>query len=130
MLNDTNVESHNRSSRQEAFCKKDALRNFAKITGVSFLIKLHDSPPKWVFSCKFWEISKNTHFYRTLPAAASVTKRIGKVLWISEPYFNLCCFFGSSITYNMMHKKEFRGLTSRNLGITIWKFAVYLFWRS
>ena len=49
-----------RSSRPEVFCKKGVLRNFAKFTG------------KQVFSCEFWEISKNSFSCRTPPVAASV----------------------------------------------------------
>ena len=40
---------HDKSSRPEVFCKKGILRNFAKLTG-----------KHQVFSCEFWEISKNT----------------------------------------------------------------------
>ena len=58
----------------EVFCKKVVLQNFAKFTGKNlcwslFLIKLTMAQ---VFSYEFCEILKNTFFYRTPPAAASV----------------------------------------------------------
>ena len=37
----------------------------------SFLMKLQASGVTQVFSCKFWEISKNTFIYKTPPVAAS-----------------------------------------------------------
>ena len=74
-----------RSSRLDVFCKKGALRNFAKITGKHlcqslFLNKVareayNLSEKKTlvqVFSCEFCEISRNTFSYRTPTAAASV----------------------------------------------------------
>ena len=56
-----------RSSHPEVFCKKGVLRNFAKFTGKHL---------RRVFSCEFWEISKNTFSYRTSPVAASETDSI------------------------------------------------------
>ena len=68
-----------RSSRPEVFCKKGVLRNFAKFTGKHlcqslFLIKLQASVLNFVkketlsqvFSCKFYEISKNINFIEHL----------------------------------------------------------------
>ena len=68
------------SSRQEVFCKKDILRNFAKFTWVSFLLKLQDSVCNFikketlaqVFSCEFCEISKNTYFTEHVWTTASI----------------------------------------------------------
>ena len=56
-----------RSSRQDVFFKKGVLESFAKFkekntcARVSFSIKL----PAKVFSCEFYQIFKNTLFYRT-----------------------------------------------------------------
>ena len=75
-----------RKQRQppEVFCRKGALRNFAKIdrkTPVpeSFLIKLQaglqlikKETLAQVFSREFCEITKSIFFYRIPPAAASV----------------------------------------------------------
>ena len=59
-----------RSSRPEVFCKKDVLRNFAKFTGfIKNFIKKETLAQ--VFSCEFYEISKNTFFHRTPRVAAS-----------------------------------------------------------
>ena len=52
---------HFRSSRPELFCKKGALKNFAKFTGVSFGAGV---------SCEFCKILKNTFFQRIPPVAA------------------------------------------------------------
>ena len=74
-----------RSSRPEVFCKKGALRNFAKFTGKHlcqnlFFNKVAALRPAALlkketlaqeFSCEFCEISKNTFSYRTPPVAAS-----------------------------------------------------------
>ena len=50
-----------RSSRLESlFCQKGVLRNSIEKETLALL-----------FSCKFWEISKNTFLYRTPPVAAS-----------------------------------------------------------
>ena len=62
-------KNKNRSSRPEVFCKKSVLRNFAKLTGKHlcqnlFLSKITGLIRKetltQVFSCEFFEISKNT----------------------------------------------------------------------
>ena len=71
----------NRSGCPDVFCKKGVLRNFTKFTGKHLcqslffnkacnFIKKEDLAQ--VFSCEFYEISKNTFFYRTPLAAASV----------------------------------------------------------
>ena len=73
-----------RSSRQEVFCKKGVLRNFAKFTrkhlcqslffdkvaglACNFIKK---ETLAQVFSCEFCEISKNTFSNRTPPVPAS-----------------------------------------------------------
>ena len=80
-----------RSSRPEVFCKKDVLRNFAKLTGKHlcqslFLNKVAGQRPATeacnfvnketlaqVFSCEFYKISKNTFSYRKPPVAASAS---------------------------------------------------------
>ena len=68
------------------FCKKGVFRNFAKFTGKHlcqslFLSKvaglrsatlLKKETQARVFSCEFYEISKNTFSYRTPPVAASL----------------------------------------------------------
>ena len=72
-----------RSSGPEVFCRKGALRNFAKCRGKPLylsliLIKLHASACNFikketlaqVLYCEFCEISKNTSSYRTPPVAA------------------------------------------------------------
>ena len=74
----------NRSSRQ-VVCKKGALKNFTKFTGkhlclgrISFLIKrpefcnfIQKENLAQVLSCEFYEIFKNTYFYRTHLMAVS-----------------------------------------------------------
>ena len=67
-----------RSSRPEVFCKKGALRNYTNsqentCARISFLIK---ETLGLVFSCEYWEISKNTFSYRTHPVAAPETSRL------------------------------------------------------
>ena len=84
-----------RNSRPEVFCKKDVLVKFAKFTEntcarVYFKKKLHPSglfkivntlpklfirkgPLAQVFFCEFWEVFKNTRFYRRPPVAFSRT---------------------------------------------------------
>ena len=64
----------NRSSYPEVFCKKGALRKFAKFTGkhlcraCNFIKK---ETLAQVFSCEFFEVSKNTFSYRTPLVATS-----------------------------------------------------------
>ena len=66
------------------FRKKDAFKNFSKFTGkylcqsrffnkvvVVGIATLLKETPTQVFSCEFWEIFKNTFFYRTPSVAAS-----------------------------------------------------------
>ena len=68
-----------RNSRQEVFCKKGVLRNFAKFTGEPlceslFFNKVAGGSCNFikketlaqVFSCEFCEISKNTFFIEHL----------------------------------------------------------------
>ena len=72
-----------KSSRIEVFCKKGVLRNFAKFIGKNlcqglFLNKVACNFIKKetlvrVFSCEFWEFSKNT-FYRWTPLVAATVK--------------------------------------------------------
>ena len=74
-----------RSGRPELFCENGALRNYVKFTGKHqceslFLNKVTGLWPATllkketlaqVFSCEFYEISKNTFFNRRAPVAAS-----------------------------------------------------------
>ena len=68
-----------RSSRQEVFCKKSVLRNVTKFTGKHKCqsrnkvagLRLKKETLARVFSCEFYDISKNTYFHRTPPVAAS-----------------------------------------------------------
>ena len=74
-----------RSGRPELFCENGALRNYVKFTGKHqceslFLNKVTGLWPATllkketlaqVFSCEFYEISKNTFFNRTPLVAAS-----------------------------------------------------------
>ena len=76
-----------RSSRPEVFCENSVLGNFANVTEkhlfarVSFLMKLQAQDLQFylkkkkslvqVFSCEFWEISKNTFLYKIHLVAAS-----------------------------------------------------------
>ena len=64
-----------RNNRPEVFCKKGVLRNSAKFTGKHHLFFIKKETPALVFSCEFWEISKNIFSYRLPPAAASVLKK-------------------------------------------------------
>ena len=74
-----------RSSRLEVFCRKDILKNFTKLTGKRLRQSLwllagfikRETPTK-VFSCEFYEISKNIFSCRTLPVTASLQSKQGK----------------------------------------------------
>ena len=91
--------SNARSSHPEVFCKKDVLRNFAKITGKHwcqdlFLTKLQVWGCKiikketlaQVLFCQFYEITKSTFSYRTSSVAAFVMQTFAKAI---RPNFNL-----------------------------------------
>ena len=57
------------------FCKKGALRNFAKFTGkylCQSLVFDKVASLREISEIDFYEISKNTFFYRTPPVAAPV----------------------------------------------------------
>ena len=81
------------------FCRKGALRNFAKFTGEHlyqslFLIKLQASDCNsieketlaQVFSCEFCEIFKNNFSYRTSHVAASWTISSEVMIWCQIDY--------------------------------------------
>ena len=83
--------SQYRSSRAEVFYEKGVLRNFAKFTRKklpgardSFLTKLQAEAGNFikketlvqVFSCEFFEISKNTFFHKKPLVAASASTHI------------------------------------------------------
>ena len=86
-----------RSSRPEVFCKKDVLRNLAKVTGkhlcLSFFFNKVAGPSNFmkketlaqVFSSEFCEISKNSFCYRTSPVAASGAWKI-TVIFHFQPF--------------------------------------------
>ena len=67
-----------RSSCPNAFCKKSVLRNCAKFAGKLLFQTLFFKTCNFiekesrarVFSCQFYEISKNTFSYRTSPVTA------------------------------------------------------------
>ena len=64
--NKTSQEIFNfRSSLPEVLCGKSVLRNFVKFTAKHLCQSL-------LFSCEFYEISKNNFFYRMPPVASSV----------------------------------------------------------
>ena len=72
-----------RSSRQEAFCKKGVLRNFAKFTvaGCNFI---HKETLAQVFSCEFCKISKN-NFFTSFSGRLLLYKFVEKQLtWMLE----------------------------------------------
>ena len=83
MLRVSNGDLIGRSSRPDAFCKKDVLRNFAKVARkhlrqrLFFTKEFHKNffitkeSLAQVFSFESCEISKNTYFYRTPLVAAS-----------------------------------------------------------
>ena len=93
-----------RSGRPELFCKRVVLRNFAKLTGKHlcqslFFNKVSGLRPvpeacnfiknetmQQVFSCEFFEISKNSFSYRSDPVAASAK-------WINYFRFTLKNFY-------------------------------------
>ena len=71
--------SHYRSSRPEVFCKKCALRNFAKFTGKHLCQSLFFNKKEnlaQAFACEFCGISKNTFLHKTPLVAASVANRL------------------------------------------------------
>ena len=74
------LETCLKSSRPVVFCKKGVLRSFTKFTGKHLCRSLYFNKVEGqacnfikigtltqVFSCEFWEISKNTFSYRKLP---------------------------------------------------------------
>ena len=65
-----NISSTIQKQPLEVFCKKGVLRNFVKFT-VKHLCKIlfKKETLAQVFSCEFYEISKNAFFYRTPPVA-------------------------------------------------------------
>ena len=75
-----------RSSRPEVFCKNDVLRNFTKFTGKHLYQSLlfnkvagmrHTKKTlAQVFSCEFYEISKDSFLHRTPLVAASVFRTL------------------------------------------------------
>ena len=95
-----------RSSRPDVFCKKGVLRDFTKFTGKhlsqSFFFNkvaglscrpkacnfIKKETLAEVFSCEFYEISKNTFFYRTPLVAASAVKLLFEVC--NQAQFYLC----------------------------------------
>ena len=83
-----------RSSRPEVFCIKGVVRNFAKFTGKHqcqslFFDKVAGDACNFikketlaqVFFCEFWEIYKNTFFYRTPLVPASVLRAFCKLFY-------------------------------------------------
>ena len=85
-----------RSSHPEVFCKKDVLRNFAKIKRkhLAILKKLqacnfiNKENLAQLFRCEFCEISKNTFSYRTPPVAASaIYLMLAIAIWKSKKYY-------------------------------------------
>ena len=91
------VETTNRSSRPEVFYKKVFLeisQNSQENTcaRVSFLIKLHTKANNFIkketltqmFSSAFWEIFKNTFYYKTPPMAAPESD------WFYQSFCRLC----------------------------------------
>ena len=115
-----------RSSRLDVFCRKIVLRNFAKFTGKHlcqgvFFDKVAGLRPKACkfikkeilvqgFSCEFYEIFKNTFFYRTPPVTASINERSQLKLCVVSKRINcgndyLESFFKSSCNYHQTHVK-------------------------
>ena len=90
-----------RSSCPEVFYKKDVLRNFTMFTGkhlyqaCKFIKK---ETLTQVFSCEFFEISKNTFSYRTPLVAASVCWKI--LSWKSAYLIHYLCYI---IAKNLCH---------------------------
>ena len=70
-----------RSSRPDVFCKKGALRNFAKFTRKHLCQSLFFTKETLVqvCSCEFCEISKNTFFTEHLLTTASKTRKYQKI---------------------------------------------------
>ena len=63
-----------KSSRLEVFCKKDALKNFAKATGKQACNFIKKETLVQVFFCELCKVFKNTVLYRAPPLAASENK--------------------------------------------------------
>ena len=69
------------SSRPEVLCKKGVLRNFTKFTGKHLCQSLFFNkvaglrPLAQVFSCEFYEISKNTSDGTPLMAASGISSQ-------------------------------------------------------
>ena len=75
------LETFAKGSRQEVFCEKGFLRNFAKFTGKHLCQSLFFKKETLaqMFSCQFCEISKNTFSNRTPPVAAYL--RLLDLIW-------------------------------------------------
>ena len=71
-----------RSSCPKVFCKKGVLNNFTKFTGKHLCQNLFfNKVAGWrVFSCEFFEISKNTFSYRTPPLMVTSEENVQKVI--------------------------------------------------
>ena len=103
-----------RTSHLEVFCRKGALRNFAKFTGKHLHRSLFFNRPKacnfikketlaHLFSCEFCEICKNTFFNRTPPVAAfeNCILVFCKYNFLQEKYKYLHVFFTFQSIINM-----------------------------
>ena len=86
-----NTNSFNRSSHRRCSVRKGVLRKFAKFTGKHlgqslFFNKVQAEACNFikketlaqVFSCEFWETSKNTFFKEHLWTTTAVSSRIGR----------------------------------------------------
>ena len=117
-----------RSSRPELFCKKKACNFIKKKTLTQ------------VFSCEFCQISRNTFFHRTPPAAAFEFSylKLDKNLKVRPVFFSkatstVYCYFTCSL-FNFFTEKEYnskvvfsyfteRTNSCKTLGIINWFFS-------
>ena len=95
-----------KSNRQEVFCKKGLLRNFAKLTGKHLcqacnFIKTETLAQ--VFSCEFSEISKSTFFKEYIWATASIKHTQDGYLLFVFFYFQVACNCSNSSKQEVKH---------------------------
>ena len=78
--NDGSDQDEQQKQPPEVFCKKGVLRNFAKLTVKHLCLSLFfnnfikKETLAQVFSCDFWDISRNTFFTEYIWATASGTR--------------------------------------------------------
>ena len=100
LRNRIKILSPHRSSCPEVFCKKSVLKNFAK----------------------FWEITKNTFFYRTSSVAASVPNISNE----NTVYVVRCAFWYHLYNFKKREKHPWKTVNFSNVAALPWVFFTFL----